>query len=517
MRDYGGRPSGGLGLWWGYLPLVVVAALFVGMVFIAPSEVPGKGNAAAEARVVNDAESASGWGETVSPCTDRQKQVEGDGYSPPCFAFAGDNGGATTRGVTADTVKVTYRMTSDPPLLKFLADMVDLPFDETNEDLVRTAEGLVDYFNQRFQFYGRHIELTRVEGNGTVVGELTGGGQDAAVNDALKVASEEQAFADVTALSQPYADALADQHVINLGVPYMSQDWFSQRRPYSWSSFPDCTTAAEASAEVAVKAILGRPAKYAGGDLADRDRKIGIIAPNNLEYQQCVGRAIDLIEDGGFKVDYTKEYTLDVGQAQNNARTIVSELIADGVTSVAFAGDPLTLGAMASVADQQNYHPEWLVIGVGFVDLDLVGQIIQKNSGEEWGSAFGGSPWAGQQAATSSEGYKAYKSVRQDEPSLLVDILYYQIYQLAIGLQMAGPNLTPETYETGMFAYPEGTGAAGTWDFTPGHYTGIIDIRILWWQGDTPSPWNNEPGVYKDDGTRVRQGEVPEEELKVFQ
>ena len=42
------------------------------------------------------------------------------GYSPPCFAFSGDNGGATARGVTADTIRVSYRVTSDPNLLLLL-------------------------------------------------------------------------------------------------------------------------------------------------------------------------------------------------------------------------------------------------------------------------------------------------------------------------------------------------------------------------------------------------------------
>ena len=68
---------------------------------------------------VADSQTASGWGESVTPCEDREKQVEGDGYSPPCFAFAegADNGGETSPGVSGDTIKVTYRQTADPNLL----------------------------------------------------------------------------------------------------------------------------------------------------------------------------------------------------------------------------------------------------------------------------------------------------------------------------------------------------------------------------------------------------------------
>lgn len=509
------QPVGVPGLWWGYLPLVVVAALFAGMVVLVPSDLPN-GSAAGNAREVAEGQPASGWGETVTACADRALQVEGDGYSPPCFAFEGTNGGATSRGVTADEITVSYRMTADPNLLKILADQAGIPLDETPEDLVRTAEGLVDYFNQNFQFYGRQIRLERVSGSGSVITELTGGGQDRAVNDALKVADETQAFADVTALTQPYADALSDNAVVNIGAPYMSREWFVDRRPYAWSNFPDCTVSSEASSEVAVQAILGHPAKYAGGDLADRDRTLAIVAPNNLEYQQCVDAAVEVIEGAGHEIAHNLDYILDLATIPDTARSMIAQLKSEGVTSVALACDPIMASALAATAETQNYEPEWLVVGVGFNDLDLVGQIIAKNSGDQWSRAFGGTPWGAQQAFGTSIGYQAYKSVRDDEPSLLIDIVYFQLLELAIGLQMAGPDLTPTNFETGMFAYPEGTGTAGTWDFEPEHYTGVVDIRVFWWDPAQPSLFNNDPGAYVDDGTRVRQGDLPEGELGVF-
>ena len=50
--------------------------------------------------------------------------------------------------------------------------------------------------------------------------------------------------------------------------------------------------------------------------------------------------------------------------------------------------------------------------------------------------------------------------VRDDEPSLLVEELFHELLVLALGIQMAGPDLTPETFETGLFSYPGGTGQA---------------------------------------------------------
>ena len=521
MRDYAGRrPSAGPGLWWGYLPLVLVAGLVSAMVVLVPSEQPesvatGGGGAPTE---VADSQTASGWGQSVTPCEDREMQVEGDGYSPPCFTFpeGADNGGETTPGVTADTIKVAYRNTADPNLLSVLAQLAGVPLDETNEDLIRTTEGLVEYFNANFEMYGRQIELVRVEGRGSLIAEFTGGGQEEANNDALKVANEVGAFADITGLTQPYADALYRNQILSIGAPYMSREWFTERRPYVWSNFPDCSVASEAATEYGTKKVFGKPAEFAGGDLAGRTRTVGLIAPDNLEYQQCADVGEQVVEDAGYELAFRADYVLDLTQLQSQASNLLSQLKANNITSVVAATDPILLMYLAQQAEQQNYFPEWLVLGVGFIDLDLVGQMIARQSGDQWSRAFGGSPWAAQKPLEESEAYHAYRTVRDDEPSVLIDIVYYQLYELVIGIQMAGPTLTPDNFETGMFAYPGGNGGAGKWDFAPEHYTGVSDIRELWWDPDATSPFNGEKGSYADNGQRYDQGEIPEGDPEVF-
>lgn len=510
-------PRKPLPLWLGYLPLVLVCALVVVMVVVVPSEAPGTGAAAGQATEVPVGQTASGWDDTVTPCADRALQIEGDGYSPPCFDFSGDNGGATARGVTAETITVGYRVTSDPNLLATLSQLAGMPIDESPEDLARTAEGLVDYFNRHAQLYGRKIELRRTEGRGQLIAEFTGGGQDAAGNDALKTADEVGAFADVTALSQPYAEALSRNGVVNIGAPYMSAEWFESWRPYAWSNTPDCTVAGTAATEYAVKHLLGRPAAHARGDLAGQERRIAVIAPDNREYQQCVERALDVVEEAGHELTLALDYVLDLAQLQSQAVGLMARLRDADITSVACACDPLTILYLTQLANQQGYDPEWLVVGVGFVDLDVVGQLVDNGSGGgQWERAFGGSPFAAQPPPGTGAAHRAYTSVRDDVPSILVDFVYYQIYALVIGLQMAGPELTPETFETGMFAYPGGTGVAGTWDFDLGHRSAVSDVREIWWDPHARSPWNGQPGAYRDDGKRYRLGELPEGEPEVF-
>jgi hypothetical protein len=210
------------------------------------------------------------------------------------------------------------------------------------------------------------------------------------------------------------------------------------------------------------------------------------------------------------------DYTLDPAQLQSQASSLMSKLKTEGATSVSCACDPIMQMYLAQEATAQGYDPEWLVAGVGFIDMDLGGQIISKNAPDQWVRAFGGSPWAAQQTPEVSVAHAAYRTVRDDEPSLLVDQLYHQLLTLALGIQMAGPELTPETFETGLFAYPGGEGQAGAWQFGPGRYTPVLDIREVWWDPDAISPFNGEPGSWADTGDRHLQDEIPEGDPEVF-
>lgn len=500
----------------GYAPLVVLMAAIALMVAVVPSTVPERVAASSEAVEVDQGEPASGWGDTVAGCDDRDLQVPDTDYSPPCLTFTGDNGGATARGVTDDTITVTYRLTADENLLVLLGTLGGVPLDETNEEMERTAQALVEYFNANYELYGRQIELVGYEGRGQILPEFTGAGQDAATNDSIKVANEIEAFADVTGVTQPYADALARNEVIAIGAPYMSREWHEARRPFAWSTFPDCTATAEKSAAYSNRRLFGRDASFADGDLAGDERTLAVISPNNLEYQQCVDSFEEQVEAEGNQVDLRLDYTLDPVQLKPQAASLMAKLKSEGTTSVSCACDPIMQMYLAQEATAQGYHPEWLIAGVGFIDMDLGGQIIHKNAPDQWVRAFGGSPWAVQQPPETSAGHAAYNSVRGDEPSLLVDQIYHQILTLVLGIQMAGPELTPENFETGLFALPAGTGQAGHWDFGPGHYTPITDLREIWWDPEAISPFNGELGSYADGGERWEPADIPEGEPEVF-
>jgi hypothetical protein len=497
----------------GYAPLVVLVAALVVMVAAVPSTVPaellsGTGDGPAE---VPEGQTASGWGTSVTACTDRELQAPEVEYSPPCFAFSGDNGGATARGVTADEILVSFRKPSDTNLYALLGQLGGVTIDADTERLAEDAAAIVDYVNEHFEFYGRRLRLVGFDGRGQIIPELQGAGQDAATNDSLRVANEIGAFADVSALSQPYADALARNGVVSIGAPYLSRQWFEERRPYAWSTFPDCTSVAENSAVYTNRRLLGRDATHAGGDLAGRPRTMAVIAPNNLEYQQCVDTFVDGLEAEGNDIQLRLDYSINVAEMGPAATSIMARIKDEGITSVSCACDAIMQMNLAKEATAGGYEPEWLIAGVGFIETDLGGQIIANNAPDQWARSFGSSPWAAQQPPESSVAYAAYRSVRPDgDPSDLIDIVYHQILTIAIGVQMAGPELTPETFEAGLFGFPPHTGGAGAWDWGPGHYTPVTDIREMWWDGEALSPFNGQAGTYLDNGERWQRDEIPE-------
>lgn len=500
--------------WWrralgGYAPLAVAVAVAAAVIVVAPSTAPEQIDAE-DVDAGTEGQSATGWGDSVTACPGGGPQVPDDPYSPPCFAFDGDNGGETSKGVTADTITVSYRQTTEGNALTLLAQLMGIAFDETAEDFRRTNEGLIEYFNQTFQMYGRQMELEVYQGQGGLTTELTGGGREAASTDGLRAGTEIGAFADVTATSQPYAEALAANRTIAFGPPYLSREWFGEHRPYAWSLTSDCSDVAEAASAYGLARLIGKPATRAEGELAGQTRKMAVISPNNAEYQRCTEAGLAVVEEAGEEIDYVTDYALDLGRIPNQATSIATEMIREGVTTISCFCDPFMLLNLIQQIDAAGLDPEWIATGVGFIDIDLIGQGLMKGN-DQWDGAFGASPLGVQPSREDSPGYRAFKSVRPDEePSAAVDVFYYQLYQLALGIQMAGPDLTPETLETGLFSYPEHTGPAGTWDYAPESYTPITDLREIVWDPEATSPFNGEPGTYVGDGPRFDSENVEE-------
>lgn len=556
----------------GYGPLIGFAAIFLAVVLLVPSKAPDGGDAVAggKASSVNDLLGAGSTDDTVAPdaaavdpatglpadgstaggtggsaakaAAAKNKaaaaaaaakpgaaaakagppkvagcgnaQVPGDPYSPICVQFSGDNGGGTSRGVTAGDITVTVRVDGfesgfADAITKASPAAAKLP-NETPQRIENTITSLGEYFNRHFQFYGRKLKLVLYNGKGDVLQEILGQGQEGAQADALKVAQEYQAFADISAVTPPYADALSAKGVINMGVPYVSRRWLSAHRPFAWSQFTDCSTVVESVSSYYATKMAGGTATNAGGDLQGKPRKMAIVAPTNDEYQECVRAGIDILKQAGKAGDLAAQhsYPLELS-SDKSADDIYTKLAGDGVTTVICGCDPIFLNFITAAMKQNNYFPEMVVTGVALVDNDIVGQIMQP---DVWKHAFGVSFSGATQREGSSLGYRAFKSIKPaDTPSAAVDLIYNQLYLLALGVQMAGPTLNPASFEKGMFDYPKHTGPYGTWGFGPNDYSTSDDAREIHWVPNMVSIQDNVPGAYVDSnaGKRFPIGQWP--------
>src|SRR6202041_3760299 len=97
----------------------------------------------AAAGAVKTAAGASAAAATGKSAACAGPQVAGDPYSPPCISFSGSNGGATSPGVSASAINVTYRFTSDSQSFQqTLASLGGANITDTNADIERTISAL---------------------------------------------------------------------------------------------------------------------------------------------------------------------------------------------------------------------------------------------------------------------------------------------------------------------------------------------------------------------------------------
>jgi hypothetical protein len=445
----------------------------------------------------------------TTACTSQALQVPGDPYSPPCIQFSGDNGGATSKGVAGDTITVAVRLTSDQSFQQTLAQLAGAQLRDTNDDNVRTIKALADYFNSHYQFYGRKIKIVTYSGQGSLSNELQGNGQAAAQADAVTVGKQINAFADITGESEPYATSLKNQGVMGFGDPYMPGYWHNDHAPYDWSLATDGTDLATDVANYAVQKLCppGTPAAYAGGNLKDKPRKFAGIAPANELYQVSATVFKQIMEAHGCAVD-NYAYTLDLGTESQQAQNLIQNLKSKGYTTILCGCDPIFPVYMTGQEYSQNYIPEFVEIGAALVDQDYVGQLYNQQA---FAHAFGISPNLATVPYTQTLGYKAYKTmVPSGEPAFFVDIIYGQMAMMALGLQMAGPHLTPKTFEQGMFAFPPKLGPAGLWGWSKTQYTVPNDFREVCWNPNTVSPNNSKQGAYTETSKqRWTQNGIP--------
>ncbi len=456
------------------------------------------------------------WGDRCDKVTGRVRLPSV--YAPPCVpVFEGDNGGATSSGVTADSVKVVvYQPMPGGDITAALSGLLD-PEDVQQ----RTREAYVEMLSGVFETYGRTIDLEVIVGSG--------GADDAAAAtaDAIKVSEEIKPFAVIGAppLTTAFADTLAEEGILCIGCGLSVPDSrYQANAPYMWGTSPTPEQFLINFGDYLVKRLFQRPAEFAGGDLQGKERVFGVIS---FEQDPPVfgDVAAEVFERGrqrGYDPAVRETYLLDIPKLPERAAALIARMKDAGVTTVVFLGDPIMPIYLTQAATAEDYYPEWVIAGTVLTDTTALGRQYDNT---QWAHAFGVSNLAGRKPLETQDQWRLHEWWFGEEPEakLTSGVVYPYVQLLMLGIHMAGPNLTPETFQGGMFSYPPSGGGPTTPQISFGDhgffeapdYISVDDVTEIWWdpeaEGKDEQNKEEKPGMwrYTNGGVRIAPGRMP--------
>ncbi|MFP5224561.1 MAG: hypothetical protein ACLGH3_03235 [Actinomycetota bacterium] len=481
---------------------------------------------------------------------DPPRQTE-DPLSPPCVPFFdGDNKGSTWRGVTGDTIKVVLYndLNVEGDMTKPWKVSDEQADHETSQNgqqtyLVRTIKGLLSFFTQRYQTYGRRVELIAVPSQNGLTSTCS-----QRATDATTVNRKHQPFAVVHFGDggQCFLTEMAEKYQVpgfglNADVP---RKLFEDVRPYTWGFFPDQETEASYSASFICRKLFGRKAKFANSPtLQELTRKFGLIFPTKSQRGPESAELADLLmrfmqQDkacAGIKIGKGRENDVVVRTIANDGKAeasgIMTDFVSFNVTTIICYCVPVqtenTVTTMQTTAQGLNYYPEWYWDHASRMFRAIWNELFNNDAMSSFGTSY---HWRND-SFKEQYWYRAYLT---QWPGTIPNTRFgFDIYHLFLnlyqGLQGAGPQLTPESVERGMFTfnYLDRTnffgpiGGYGPYDRNAVSSYTFIDtgMAFYWDPTGTPPGENNPKGCLRAvrDGRRYYAGEWPEGDDDLFQ
>jgi hypothetical protein len=437
------------------------------------------------------------------------RQIE-DPQSPPCIAYwHGDNGGATSQGVTRDSIYVAV---------------------PTPNGFTQQYTAFQNFFNNRFQLYGRKIvfEFCKPKaGDGSQGSGSQADQQSDAANAAAGCEGKPKPFASTFYQfdnGRYFDQEMACRYkIVMVGSwePYDST-FINRCAPYFYN-YPMVSQGMFGQlGEWACARLAGRPATWADDvPLRNATRKFGVflapytnddpvarrsaLAPLLDELRRC-GAAVP---DSQVIINPVVENSSAPGQAVDpaSANNAVVQMKQANVSSIFCLCGTFPFGALARAASTNGYHPEWLASTFG--NLDQV--VIQELAGapaDQTRNIFG-LTFTPRQINPLLEPYNA--ALQEGDPSIAamtastdysnMTQVYRPLLLLASGLQMAGPHLTPQTFRDGLrravFPNPVTAIHAGAVEVERDGYTFTHDAAEWWWD-------NAARGPYSDDSAQAK-------------
>lgn len=444
-------------------------------------------------------------------------------YAPPCVEpFSGNNGGATSPGVTADSVKVIFYL-ADPKLDPLTtATVAGAGADTSFPDAVATVAKYADLYNKIFETYGRKVDVEVYKGTGAP------DDVEKAKADAIAIAAKKpfMVIGGPAQSSSTFATELATRKIVcgPTCALALSDSFAKQYSPYIWQAGPTPDQANDLSAEL-IGNLAGPGKATMAGDAATRakDRVYAVMHYDNAQgdFAATFKSLKQSLADRGIHLKTDIQFTLDLAKAQENARTYIAKLKNAGVTTVILTTDPLTPASLTKEATAQNYHPEWILGSNVLMDTTI---FARQTDTSQWKNGFGIALTATRGEQKTNNAFRIYDWAYGGlPPSNTANVLEPPIRTVFTGIQLAGAKLTPQTYAEGLYRYPQsgggptepGTSRGASKKVWPGmDWGGSDDAAIIWF--DPTAKGADEVGHdgtgmyrYADMGKRYTIGHFP--------
>jgi hypothetical protein len=349
------------------------------------------------------------------------------------------------------------------------------------------------------------------------------------------VAQQIHAFASIGGPAQTpvYQDELARLHVLciecGVGAPYTE---FQQDAPYLWSTLPPSDTVLIDAFTYITTQLQHRDAVWAGeASMRDHPRRFALVSyqENPPIYSSLTEELTKRFAKSGLTFTTKLNYLLDLTTLPQEAATLAEQLKHSGASTVIFAGDPIMPIYLTAACAAVGYYPEWVITGTVLTYTSTLGRLYNQR---EWAHAFGISSISVPTPIQDGDAYQLYRWYFGSDPPApqTAVVILPAIQQLFTGLELAGPDLTGDTFAGGLFRYPPSGGTPTSPLQSYGEqgapprpsYATPADYTFVWY--DATAKGQDEEGVdgtgmirYVDGGRRYPATNQPTSEVPMFQ
>jgi hypothetical protein len=461
-----------------------------------------------------------------APCTRPMKSGE-------------SNGGATTMGVTKDKIKIVLLLgTHEQQDAARNMPGGSAPVDHATNQPAYIEDSYPDWqeaLDHSFNLWGRKLEFVTVH--------PTGADEAAQRADALSVA-EMKPFAVVSSApataggGQVFAaDLVAKKIIVFYGGITNSEA--GKQAPYRYLGGFDNNATVINGVQFAARQLKGETAKWSG-DFTSKQRVFGVIRPESgidWDFFASTAKKEGLTLAKGGEVVYS--VPIDTSQItaknQEEAPVLVAKLKDAGVTTVMLFSSFGMNQQVLKAADSLDYHPEWFFTGLGAQDIEITARILQGLAPDQMKHVFGLGDLPLYVSGIDDPQVNWFNWYWGKNQGVYSAGTVGTLYLVNAGVSLAGPKLTPKTFQQGLFSMPVYGGAATnqvqSFMFGMGpspnlpydEYSQVgLDYAVMWWNptetGKGKIIFDDGTGrfMYPDNAKRYAAGEWKKGEPKLF-